>query len=115
MENEQTQRLLYDRECKDCKHKTMCERADTAQQCRGITDQLRLELRKSRKVRKIVAKIIITTEYDYSNYKPLKTVAKKGMYVLREPYQFGETFLRSEISGTGNGGTFSTQYYRWDK
>jgi len=113
MENQQAQRLLYDRECKDCEHKSICEWTDTQQCCRCITDKLRIELKNNRKRRKIVAKIIITTEYSYINYKTTKTVAYKGTFVLQEPYLFGKPFLRAEIQGKDDGGTFSTKYYKW--
>jgi len=115
MEKQQTQRMLYDTECENCSHKSRCEWADTHQCCRKITDKLRVELRNSRKNREIVAKIIITTEYDYNNHKVVKTVAKKGTFVLQKPYIFGKPFLRAEITGKGDSGTFSTEYYRWNK
>jgi len=54
----------------------------------SITDKLRIELRNSRKRREIVAKIIITTEYDYNNHTIVKKVAKQGMFVLQKPYIF---------------------------
>jgi hypothetical protein len=115
MENQKTQRLLYDTECKDCEHKAICEHVDTLQCCRAITDQLRVELRNNRKRRRIVAKIGITTEYIYDNCsrKLIKKVANKGTFVLQEPYIFSEPFLRAEIDGECNGGTFSTEYYGW--
>jgi len=115
MEKKQTQRLLYDTECKDCKYKATCEWADTPQSCRSITDKLRVELRNNRKHREIVAKIIITTEYSYIYHKITKTVAKNGAFVLQEPYKFGEPFLRAEIMGKCDGGTFSTESYRWNR
>ena len=115
MENQQTQRLLYDTECNDCNHKSICEWTDTPQCCRKITDRLRTELGNSRKHRKIVAKITITTEYVYNNHKIIKTVAKEGTFVLQEPYIFGKPFLRAEIFGKCNGGIFSTKFYGWHK
>jgi hypothetical protein len=115
MENQQTQRLLYDRECKDCDCKSMCEFANTTQCCRKITDKLRYELGNNRKHREIVAKITITTEYIYINHKITKTVANNGTFVLQEPYIFGAPFLRAEITGKCDGGTFSTKYYKWNK
>jgi hypothetical protein len=113
MEHQQTQRLLYDTECKDCE--TRCEWADTPQCCREITDKLRIELRNNRRQRKIVAKISIVMEYIYNNHGLIKNVAKKGEFVLQKPYKFGEPFLRAEIQGNNDGGTFFTEYYRWNK
>jgi hypothetical protein len=115
MEYLQNQRLLFDTECNDCNQKPMCEWTDTQQCCRRITDKLRVELRNSKKHREIVAKITINTEYLYHNHTITKTVTKKGMFVLQEPYIFGAPFLRAEISGKCNGGTFSTEYYGWRK
>ena len=106
--------MLHDTECKDCNQKSMCEWANTPQCCRGITDKLRIELRNNRKRREIVAKIIITTEYDYNNHTIVKNVDKQGMFVLQKPYIFGKPFLRNEIQGKDDGGTFSTQYYKWN-
>jgi transposase-like protein len=117
MENQQNQRLLYDTECKDCNQKSICEFADTTQCCRKVTDKLRDELgknRKTRKPREIIAKISITTDYIFNTYKEIKTVADKGTFVLKEPYIFGELFLRAEITGENDGGTFSTKYYGWN-
>jgi len=114
MENQKNQRLLYDTECKDCNHKTICEWVDTPQCCRKITDIFRTELRNDRKHRKIIAKIGITTEYVYINQKRTKVVADTGTFVLKEPYRFGEPFLRAEIKGECNGGTFSTKFYNWN-
>lgn len=113
MENQQSQRLIYDTECKDCSHKAVCKWADTQQCCRGITNKLRTELRNNKKQRKIVAKISIPAEYVYNNHRPVKTIAKEGTFVLQEPYRFGKPFLRAEIIGEGGGGTFSTEYYNW--
>jgi hypothetical protein len=114
MKNKQTERLLYDRECKGCEHKTMCEWADTSQCCRDITDKLRAELsRIYRKRREVVAKITITTEYVYCKNGLTKTVADEGIFVLQEPYKFGKPFMRGEIQGKCNGGTFKTQYMHW--
>jgi len=114
--NKKNQRLLYDTKCKDCNHKSMCEWADTPQSCRGITDKLRVELRNNRKQREIVAKIKITTECIYNKqYNITKTVVKDGMFVLQELYIFGEPFLRAEITGKGGAGSFSTEYYGWNK
>jgi hypothetical protein len=115
MENQQTQRLLYDTECKDCTHKSMCEWADTPQCCRGITDRLRVELKNNRKHREIVDKIVITTEYVYNKHNMVKTVSDNGMFVLKKPYIFGETFSRAEITGKCDGGKFSTRYFGWKK
>jgi hypothetical protein len=115
MENQQNQRLLYDIECKDCNHKSICELADTPQCCRKITDKLRAELKNNRKHREIVAEIIITTEYIYNNHKTTKTITEDGTYVLQEPYIFGESFSRAEIKGKDDGGTFSTEYYGWKR
>jgi hypothetical protein len=118
MDNQQTQRLIYDGECKDCNRKSMCDFTDTTQCCSRIIDKLRYELgknRNSRKPRKIIAKISITTEYIFNSYNKTKTIADKGMFVLKEPYIFGEPFLRAEITGKGNSGTFSTKYYGWNK
>jgi len=112
MEN---QRLLYNKECKDCNHKSSCEWVDTPQYCREIIYKLRDELHKNRKRRKIVAKINVTTEYVNNNYKKTETIAEKGTFVLQEPYKFGEPFLRGEIQGEGNGGTFLTEYFGWNK
>jgi hypothetical protein len=113
MGNKQTQRLLYDAECKDCNHNTNCEWVDTLQCCRKITDKLRLELRNNRKLRKIVAKISITTEYTYNNHEIIKSLTKEGTFVLQEPYKFGKPFSRAEIGGINNCGTFKTEYYGW--
>jgi hypothetical protein len=116
MENQQNQRLLYDTECKDCNHNSMCKFADTTQCCRRITDKLRVEFGNNRKHREIVTKITIATEYIYNNQKITRTVANNGTFVLKEPYIFGEPFLRGEgIIGEGNGGTFSTEYYGWNE
>jgi len=115
MKDKQHQRLLYDTECKDCTHKSMCEFSDTSQCCRSITDKLRVELKNSRKLRKIVAKIGITTEYVYNNHNIIKTIANKGTFVLQEPYIFGAPFLRAEITGKDDGGTFLTKNYGWNK
>ena len=116
MENKQTQRLLYDTECKDCNHKSKCEWIGTPQCCRKITDRLRSELGNNRKHRKIIAKITIKTEYIYNHHKITKTVADDGTFVLQEPYIFGEPFKRGEgLDGKGDGGTFSTKYYGWNK
>jgi len=116
MENKQTQRLLYDTECKDCNHKSKCEWTDTPQCCRKITDKLRIELRNNRRHREIVLKITINTEYIYNNHKITKTVADNGTFILQEPYIFGELFKRAEnLNGEYNGGTFSTKYYGWNK
>jgi len=115
MKNKKNQRILYDTECKDCNHKSMCESADTPQCCRNITDKLRIELRNNSKYREIVAKISITTEYIYNNTKITKTLTDKGIYILQEAYIFGEPFIRNEITGKGNGGTFSTKRYGWNK
>jgi len=114
MENNKNQRLLYDTECKDCKLKEKCEWVDKQQCCRGITDKLRVELHNNRKQRKIVAKISITMEYVFSIEKQTKIIAEKGTFVLQEPYKFAEPFLRSEIQGKDNGGTFSTKIFNWD-
>jgi len=115
MKNQQTQRLLYDLECKDCNHKSKCKWVDTPQCCRKITDKLRFELGNNRRHREIVAKITITTEYIFDNQKTTKTVTDNGAFVLQEPYIFGEPFIRNEITGEGDGGTFSTKYYGWNK
>jgi len=115
MVNQMNQRLLYDTECNDCTHKSICESADTPQRCRSITDKLRCELRNSRKHREIVAKIYVTTEYTYNKYKITKNIVKDGLFVLQEPYIFGAPFLRAEITGKDNGGIFSTERYRWNK
>jgi hypothetical protein len=117
LENQKTQRLLYDTECKDCEHKAMCEHVDTSQRCRAITDKLRVELKNNRKHREIVAKISIITEYIYDNIsrRLIKNVADKGTFVLQEPYIFGKPFLRAEIDGECNGGTFKTVYCGWNK
>lgn len=117
MENQQTQRLLYDTECQDCNYKSMCEWANTQQNCRNIVDKLRVELKKNRKHHEIILKITITTttEYIYDNYNSTKSVANKGAFVLKEPYIFGEPFLRAEIQGEGNGGKFHTENYGWNR
>jgi len=115
MDNQQNQRLLYDTECKDCNRKTICEYSDTQQCCRKITDKLRFELRNKRIAREIVSKIIINTEYIFSANRQIKTVAKEGSFILKEPYRFGTPFLRTEIQGKDNGGEFSTKYYKWNK
>ena len=115
MERQQTQRLLYDLECKDCDKKGMCKWVDTLQCCRKITGKLRIELRNSRKHRDIIAKIVITTEYVYNNHSVTKTITKTGVFVLKDSYRFGNPFLRAEIQGKDDGGTFSTEYYKWIK
>jgi len=115
MENQQTQRLLYDNECKNCNNKTVCEWADTPQCCREITNKLRVELKNNRKHREIIAKISISTEYIFNHHRQIKTVVDTGIFTLKEPYIFGEPFLRAEIQGKCNGGTFSTKYFKWDK
>jgi hypothetical protein len=38
----------------------------------------------------------------------------KGSIGRKEPYIFGELFLRAEITGKDDGGTFSTKYYGWN-
>ncbi|MDR0604960.1 MAG: hypothetical protein LBG80_11720 [Bacteroidales bacterium] len=78
MEKQGTQRLLYDKECKDCNHKTTCEWVDTPQCCRRITDKLRVELRNNRRRREIIAKIVIIMEYVYNNQSFTKNIEKKG-------------------------------------
>jgi hypothetical protein len=113
MENQQTQRLLYDRECKDCNRKTMCEWADTSQCCRVLIDKLRVELRESKKHHEIIAKIAIITEYVFDNQRLTMAVVNRGIFVLKEPYRFGEPFLRAEITGECDSGIFSTEYYKW--
>jgi len=115
MVNQKNQRLLYDTECKNCTHKSICELADTPRCCRSITDKLRVELRNNRKNREIVEKILITTEYVYNKDNTTKIVANKGMFVLQKHYIFGEPFLRAEITGKGDGGTFLTENYGWNK
>jgi hypothetical protein len=92
MENQQIQRLLYDKECQNCDQETICEWANTPQSYREITDKLRIELRNNRRQRKIVAKISIVTEYINTNHKLIKNVAKEGKFVLQEPYRFGTPF-----------------------
>jgi len=115
MENKQNQRILFDTECKNCNKKQMCKWTDTEYCCRSITDKLRVELRNNKKQRKIIAKITVNTEYNYNNHTINKTVSKEGTFVLQEPYIFGKPFMRAEISGKNNEGTFSTKYYGWCK
>ena len=115
LESIKNQRLLFDRECKECNQKLMCKWVDTQQCCRMITDKLRVELRKTNKRRELIAKISISMEYCYFDNTVAKTVTERGMFILQEPYIFGEPFIRMEISGECNGGTFSTEYFGWCK
>ena len=114
MKDKENHRLLYDKECKDCLNKTICESANTPNSCRKLTDRLRLELRCNyRKHRKIVSGITITTEHVYIKRKIQRNVLKEGIFTLNEHYRFGKPFLRAEISGKYNGGTFATRYFNW--